>query len=430
MARASRSRNGSKSPRSSRRQEIRKQRCSQRRVARKRKRQLPSNQRRSRQVRHTATLYRHAIKRMVSATYRHLLHAKQVLSLFMIAYGILNCDRLGVAAVGTAMARAFGTDPKHGIKQVDRCLSNGKLDPKLLQQGYVVLAVGARRSIAVNLDWTEFDHDDHTTISVSLVTRARRAIPLMWLTVEKSRLKNRQRKYEQAVLQMLKEALPQKLRVVVLADRGFGDVKLYRFIKKTLGFDFVIRYKANIYIEWQGALHRSGDLVPRNGRIRVLTDTKVTAKRRGPFTIVLTKAADMKEPWCLATSMSSADGKTIVTMYGCRFQCEEAFRDLKDRRYGYGLSSARIRDCKRRDRLLLLYSLANLILLLVGMSSEKLGFDKTLRANTARERTHSLVRQGRDLLGNLPRQAYARLSSVLIAFLTALLASGFCDVEA
>ena len=367
---------------------------------------------------------------MVEAAYRPFLHAKQVLSLFMITYGIIWSDRLGVAAVGTAMARAFGTQPKHGIKQVDRCLSNGKLDPEMLQQGYVAFAVGSRASIAVNLDWTDFDNDGHTTVSVSLVTRAKRAIPLVWLTVKKSQLKNRQRKYEQAVLQMFKEALPAKLHVTVLADRGFGDVKLYRFIKKMLGFDFVIRFKANIHVEFQGELWQAGALVPSNGRIRVLRDTKVTKKKLGPFTIVLTKAAGMKEPWCLATSLSTTDGKAIVHLYGRRFQCEEAFRDLKDRRYGYGLRSASIRDCKRRDRLLLLYSLANLIQLLMGLSSEKLGLDKGLRANTVKERTHSLVRQGRDLLGHVPRETYTQLRTALVASMTLLIAIGVNELGA
>jgi hypothetical protein len=139
----------------------------------------------------------------------------------MIAYGIIHSDRLGISAVGTAMARAFGTKPKHGIKQVDRCLSNDKLDLQTLFAGLVPFVVGERQSICVTLDWTEFDKDDHTTLCISHATPNGRAMPLVWKTVRKSELKGRQRRYERQTLRMFKDALPANVDVVVLADRGF-----------------------------------------------------------------------------------------------------------------------------------------------------------------------------------------------------------------
>jgi hypothetical protein len=360
--------------------------------------------------RRSAPLYRRSLQRLVENAYEHLLHAKQLLSLFMIAYGIVHSDRLGVAAVGTAMARAFGKKPKHGIKQVDRCLSNKKLDMQTLFDGFVPIVVGQRGWILVTLDWTEFDKDDQTTVSVNLVSSKNRAVPLVWLSVYKSELKGRQRRYERTVLRMFANALPPNTEVVVLADRGFGDVKLYNYIHKTLGFDFVIRYRASIYVSHEEWLYPSSELVPRNGRIRVLRDTELTAQEAGPFTVVLYKAMGMKDSWCLATSLNETTGREIVDLYSCRFQCEEAFRDLKDRRYGYGLRFTKITDCKRRDRFLLLFALAYLVQTLLGHASETLGLDKELRANTATERTHSLFRQGRALLGELAAETYAAIA--------------------
>lgn len=389
-----------------------------------RERQHKTSRRRPAVPRRSAPIYRRAIQRLVETAYGRLLHAKQVLSLFMIAYGIVHSDRLGVAAVGTAMARAFGKKPKHGTKQVDRCLSNEKLDMRTLFQGFVPIVVGQRRSIMVTLDWTEFDKDDQTTLSVALATPKSRAMPLVWLTVYKSELKGRQRGYEREILRMLARALPVNVHVVLLADRGFGDVKLYRYIHKTLGFDFVIRYRPNIYVSWDGWLWPSGDIVPRNGRIRVLRDINLTAKESGPYTVVLYKAAGMKDSWCLATSLSDASGRQIVDFYSHRFQCEEAFRDLKDRRYGYGLSFTKIRDCKRRDRFLLLFSLAYLVQTLMGHTSELLGLDKELRANTVAERTHSLFRQGRALLGELAADTYEAVDRQFRAVLKSLFTQG------
>jgi hypothetical protein len=57
----------------------------------------------------------------------------------------------------------------------------------------------------------------------------------------------------------------------------------------------------------------------------------------------------------------------------------------------------------RRDRLLFAFALAAYLLTLVGVVSEKLGCDRLLRANTSKRRTHSLFRQGREIVrGTLP----------------------------
>jgi hypothetical protein len=407
-------------PRTHRRKHTRRQRrCRARRVQGRRERKRQRRRSRKQDARtkrhrpdakHTAPLYRSAIQKLVHKAYGALLHKKQQLSLFMIGYAIIWSDRLGIAEVGTALARrAFGGRmPKHGKKQVDRCLSNENLALPRLFAGYVPMVVGRCVSIGVALDWTEFDKDDHSTVSLSLVTRSRRSIPLVWLTVKKSELKGRQRKHERKVLRMLADALPLGLHVIILADRGFGDVKLYHYIQRTLGFDFVIRFRPNIYVESEGWLWPAGDLVPRNGRIRVLRDTTITEKEVGPYTVVLTKAAGMKEPWCLATSLS--DGKEVVRWYSRRFQCEEAFRDLKDKRYGYGLRLTRIRKCKRRDRFLLLFALAYLVQTLMGAGSEAVGLDKDLRSNTVQDRIHSLFNQGRALLGKLRQELHSKLA--------------------
>ena len=46
----------------------------------------------------------------------------------------------------------------------------------------------------------------------------------------------------------LAELLPADTKVCVVADRGFGDRKLYRFLTEELCFDYVIRFRGNIAI--------------------------------------------------------------------------------------------------------------------------------------------------------------------------------------
>ena len=376
----------------------------------------------------TRGIYRSGVKRLVEKTLGEVLHHKQLLSTFMIVYGLIHSSQLSIAAVGTAMARAFGKKPKHGKKQVDRCLSNEKMVLSKHFKQLVSLVVGKRRNIVVTFDWTEFDKDDHSTICISLVTRGKRTQPLVWMTVTKSQLKGRQRRYERQALRMLATSLPQGIAVMVLADRGFGDVKLYNYMHKTLGFDFVIRYRQSIYVADEGWLWPSSSLVPKNGRIRVLQNTTLTAREVGQYTVALYKAAGMKEPWCLATSLRDATGRMIVDWYSRRFQCEETFRDLKDRRYGYGLSFTRVSNCKRRDRFLFLFALAYLIQTLMGITSEALGLDKELRANTETRRTHSLFRQGRDLLGNFVRELHEAIRKTFDKLFKSCISQGISAV--
>ena len=79
---------------------------------------------------------------------------------------------------------------------------------------------------------------------------------------------------------------------------------------------------------------------------------------------------------------------------GRRFTVEETFRDQKDLRFGLGLRATHIPDADRRDRLLLLAAVAQALLTLLGAASEQIGYDRMLRVNTAKKRTHSLFRQG------------------------------------
>ena len=108
--------------------------------------------------------------------------------------------------------------------------------------------VGQRDSITVAMDWTEFDADGQATIMLSLLSATEGRRRLVWLTVDKATLKNRRNGYEYQVLVRLAEILPADVRVRIVADRGFGDHKLYRVLSEELKFDFVIRFRGNIAV--------------------------------------------------------------------------------------------------------------------------------------------------------------------------------------
>src|SRR5271154_544798 len=131
-----------------------------------------------------------------------------------------------------------------------------------------VRPLGDRRSIVVAMDWTDFDADDQTTLALNLVTNHGRATPLLWLTVFKGELKAKRNDYEDLCLLRLAEALPEGAVVTILADRGFGDVKLFAFLDE-LGFDYVIRFRGNIHVAAaDGETRLAADWVGKGGRAR------------------------------------------------------------------------------------------------------------------------------------------------------------------
>ena len=75
------------------------------------------------------------------------------------------------------------------------------------------------------------------------------ATPLLWLTVATATLKNRRNEYEYQALVRLADALPADIKVCIVADRGFGDHKLYQVLTEELKFDYVIRGRVAKLVE-------------------------------------------------------------------------------------------------------------------------------------------------------------------------------------
>ena len=372
------------------------------------------------------------LHKVATTAFGNILHHKQVLSIGLVTLGVIFAVKMTIHEIGAAMARARSRGvPKHGIKQVDRFMSNKKIKNVDLRHGLVWFVVGSRKHIDVTMDWTDFDKDDQTMLVISLVLKHGRAIPLVWFNVRKPNLDGNRSLYERTAAWELRRALPDDVTVTMMADRGFGDTKLFDHLLNIPNFDFIVRFKKCYIAQSADYSGKAEDGIPRNGRIRVLRDALLTGKRRGPYTIVLVKERKMKDSWCLATSLTTQDGRDIVAAYGRRFECEESFRDLKDWRFGLALKYTNIGDNVRRERLLFAFALAAFLLTLVGTVSERQGLDRLLRANTSKIRTHSLFRQGREIVRNaLPAVLERHCMEEVTRRLYAAFSKGLCNVFA
>ena len=358
----------------------------------------------------------------LSALFGEDIHAKRVYSLANATLGVISSASLAVNSIGQGLALARGRLPKHAIKQVDRLLSNPGIDVDELSKRWIAHAVGPRPKIVAALDWTDFDADDQATIMLSLVTNHGRSTPLVWLTVDKATLKNHRNAYEYRVLVQLAEALPADVKVLVVADREFGDQKLYQVLTEELKFDYLIRFRGNIAVtSAEGETRPAADWVGVGGRPRTLRNAFVTADGYQVGTVVCVHAKDMKEPWCLAASTTTDTAKQLMTTYGKRWSIESGFRDTKDLRFGMGMASIRVSTPERRDRLWLLNAFAVVLLTLLGAAGEALGYDRHLKSNTSKQRTHSLFRQGAMLYELIPTMPEPRLRPLIERFGSMLL---------
>ena len=310
-------------------------------------------------MRRNQTLCFGEVHRFLDGLFDGDLHAKRILSLTNATLGVIRTASLAVNTIGHGLALARGLVTKHAIKQVDRLLSNQGIDIDAALRHWVPYVVGSRACINVAMDWTDFDADGQATIMLSLLTRHGRATPLLWLTVETSTLKNRRNEYEYQALVRLADALPADIKVCIVADRGFGDQKLYRVLTEELKFDYVIRFRGNITVtSAAGETRTAAAFVGPGGRARVLRGAFVTADRYQVGTVLCVQDKEMKQAWCLATSSTSATSRVLMSLYGKRWGIECGLRDTKDSRFGMGLGSIHVSTPERRDRLWLLNAFA------------------------------------------------------------------------
>lgn len=333
------------------------------------------------------------ISSIIKEIYGDELHQKRQLSLGYAAMGLLASESLFLHRMAEGLAEERGGKKKHAAKQIDRLLSNKGISVWDLAEPWVHYVLNNQKEIIVALDWTSFFDDEQSMLSLNIVTGKGLATPLLWKSVDKTQLKHNRARYEDQLLSRLKTVLPIGIKVTLLADRGFADQKFFRFLDEELKFQYIIRIKSSTTIIHKNIKNKASAWLKSDGRSLGLKKALLTLKEYPIEQFVAVQDKGMKAAWFLVSN-TKLKPREIITSYAKRWKIEPFFRDLKDGRYGLGLEQTHIKSCDRRDRLMLILALSYLLLIVLGQAGEQIGFDKKLKVNTVKTRTHSLFRQG------------------------------------
>lgn len=333
------------------------------------------------------------IREFIESVVGDTMHGKRILSLSNAVEGVVNASSLALSVIGNALATAQGLNPKHAVKQLDRFFSNEAIQLNEFLSDWVRYMLQDRKQIIVSVDWTEFDKDDQSTLALNLITGHGRASPLMWKTYVKSEMKGKRNHCEDVMMYKLRDLVPQDCNVVILADRGFASTEFFEYLTQ-LGFDYVVRFKSATMVIVGCEEKPAKAWLSPSGRARRYQDVLLTRGEKPVPMFVCVQDKKMKDAWYLASSLRSETASRVIKLYSKRFTIEESFRDVKDIRFGMGLAHVSIRRPDRRDRILIASAIATTLLTFLGAAGEALGFDRLLKVNTVKTRTHSLLTQG------------------------------------
>jgi hypothetical protein len=293
------------------------------------------------------------------------LRLSQAKTLAVLVGSAMCVERISLANIGRAMSGLV----KHQIKRCWRFCANDRIETADAMRGVLKRVLKKRKKkLLVSFDWT--DIKSFQTLMASAVFKGR-SIPICWASCNKyvydgHRSRNA---FEESLLLALRSMIPMEVKVILLADRGFGRTELARFCQRH-GFSYVIRIQPNVHVSCASFKGKLMDYPVHKGICKLLRSVAYRSHHTVTQNIVVRWKQDLPkhrdECWFLMTDLQ-AGGAQISKLYGQRMTIEELFRDHKNKRNGWSLRDTRITRAERLDRLLLILAIAYLLLCGVGL---------------------------------------------------------------
>jgi hypothetical protein len=293
------------------------------------------------------------------------LRLSQAKTLAALVAAAMRVERASLANLGRRMLGAA----KHQIKRGWRFCANDRVEPADAMRGVVGrLARKRTKPLLVALDWV--DVRGFQTLVASAVLKGR-STPLCWASCEGHTYDGQRSRnaFEESLLLVLRSMVPTRVRVILLADRGFGRCALAAFCRRH-GFSYLIRIQPKVTVKLRGFHGKLLDYPVSKGIAKVLRDVAYRADGAVEQHVVVRWPTNLPpkrdECWFLMTDLKGTAHR-LCALYARRMTIEQLFRDHKSKRNGWSLRDTQLKTPQRLDRLLLVLALAYLLLCGVGL---------------------------------------------------------------
>lgn len=290
------------------------------------------------------------------------LDARHLQTLCWMMIGMIQSQNVHLNGFGVYVVSRAQVAQSHQ-RRFRRWLSNRRIDVVLAHHALIQQALSQWQqerlylSLDTTLVWNCF-----CIVWVGVVYRGR-TIPIAWRIVAQSsstvRLWTIQR-----VLRQTARVLPDGVVIVLLADRGFADGKLMKYLKENLGWHFRIRIKRSFQFQMEGQWHKVSSVQLQPGQ--AFFTPVVSIGKTKPYPNVYLAFAHDKlsdEDWVIVSDEPT--NLQTFAQYRLRFCVEESFLDLKSN--GFNLEASRLRDKFALSQLCGVIALTMLFLVLQGV---------------------------------------------------------------
>lgn len=295
-------------------------------------------------------------------------------------------------------------------RRFSRWLHNPRINVQKLYSALITQALMTWEDSQITLiEDTSMLWDEYCLIRLSVQYRGR-AIPLVWRVI-RHRSSSVSFQVYQAMLKRAARLLPSDVQVCFLADRGFADTILMRYLRDELHWQFRIRVKSNSWIYRPGKGWKQlnqyhlalGEVVLLQGV--TLTKTQALAHLH----LALARDPLSRQVWMVVSDQPT----TLQTFreYAERFQIEEELLDEKSN--GFQLERSEIRSAPALSRLCLVMAVATLLLTLQGQQVVTDGKRRWVDAHW--QRGNSYLRIGWNWLKGVLHQGWRLFQTISLS---------------
>lgn len=255
-------------------------------------------------------------------------------------------------------------------RRVRRWLGNSRINIHRLYKPLIKAALEhwQQSKIYLSLDTSLF-WDEYCLIRIAVVHRGR-ALPLAWRVLAHPSASVAFDTY-QPVLVQAAQCLPEGVKVVLLADRGFIHTEAMSFVREHLGWHYRIRLKSDTWMSRVGkGWHQLNDIHLNRGEALCFHNVKLhKGQWFGPVHIIVGRNSLNGKFWAVV----SDELTTLKSFeeYGLRFDIEEAFLD--DQSNGWNLQKSDLRSVSALSRLFFILAVATLYVTAQGIEVVETG---------------------------------------------------------